>query len=506
MTTPADRALSQPSPETSATGALTDIQLWELLPKRLEQNLLAMVQIAAPHHNLKPIDLLQSIAPDLVDYARAVLKAKPQVERPSEKDLYDLAAEPPAAGCPTPPAPETPAEALAVCPLLEKVAAMASHIGAHTVGEIAAISSRAEAWLRDNPPGQPVAIEPRGCPTPGACSCVGPTSQAPEDLATDQLMAANLSALLIKECGLHSPGSSAHALLQRAAAMLVNYGLPARPATPPAPQAGEVARPTFQDAIRLAQGCHDYSGGHTGAEGVAWHGAIDTVVGVLRRAAVGPWDSQTRAVFGVGVEAQAGEVSVPVAELDDQRREAVYQAVAEALGSGAYDCLRVWSAWSCGTMGPDDFVPVAKDDDRVAEIADAAIEAIRAIPAPQAGEVGELVALLKIAGRWATSTGVHLDRFAALFDQQAAELATLRGVPVAVSERRPEAKDCLFNEGATIGKCWCFNPELEGVPWWSFEPLEWAENATHWLPCNAIPLPRLGRWRCEAENTHSSNS
>jgi hypothetical protein len=69
----ADRALSQPSPETSATGALTDIQLWELLPTRLEQNLLAMVQLAAPHHNLKPIDLLQVIAPDFVDYARAVL-------------------------------------------------------------------------------------------------------------------------------------------------------------------------------------------------------------------------------------------------------------------------------------------------------------------------------------------------------------------------------------------------------------------------------------------------
>jgi len=69
--------------------------------------------------------------------------------------------------------------------------------------------------------------------------------------------------------------------------------------------------PTFQDAIRLAQGCHDYLGGYTGAEGKAWHGAIDTVVGVLRRAAVGPWDSQTRAVFGVGSEAQA--VPVPVA-------------------------------------------------------------------------------------------------------------------------------------------------------------------------------------------------
>jgi hypothetical protein len=71
---------------------------------------------------------------------------------------------------------------------------------------------------------------------------------------------------------------------------------------------GDAARPTYLDAIRLAQGCHDYSGGHSGTEGEAWHGAIDTVVAVLKRAAVGPWDSQTRAVYGVGVEAGAGEV------------------------------------------------------------------------------------------------------------------------------------------------------------------------------------------------------
>jgi hypothetical protein len=77
----------------------------------------------------------------------------------------------------------------------------------------------------------------------------------------------------------------------------------------------------------------------------------------------------------------------PVPELDDQHREAVHQAVAEALGSGAYDCLRVWEAWGVGAMGPDDFVLVADDSDRVAAIADAAIEAIRAIPAPLAGEV-----------------------------------------------------------------------------------------------------------------------
>jgi hypothetical protein len=88
------------------------------------------------------------------------------------------------------------------------------------------------------------------------------------------------------------------------------------PATPPDPTPKDAPGPTFLDAIRLAQGCHDCSGGHSGTEGEAWHGAIDTVVDVLKRAAVGPWDSQLTAVYGVGVEAQAGDVEElgPVAE------------------------------------------------------------------------------------------------------------------------------------------------------------------------------------------------
>ena len=78
---------------------------------------------------------------------------------------------------PEPPAPD-PHKALAARPLLEAVARMADRIGQHTVGEIAVISDRAAAWLAENPPGQPVAIEPRGCPTPGACSCVEPPAPA----------------------------------------------------------------------------------------------------------------------------------------------------------------------------------------------------------------------------------------------------------------------------------------------------------------------------------------
>jgi hypothetical protein len=252
----ADRALSQPSPETSATGALTDIQLWELLPKRLEQNLLAMVQVAAPHHNLRPIELLQIIAPDFVDYARAVLKAKPQAERPSEKDLYDLAAE--FNGDPVP-----------------------------------AMRRALELW------GQPAAAAPahgENLATPPALEPPSPSGYA-----------YRYRSLFGGTCIRFNGGAEVNGS-RPIEAVPYWFAPPSAPATPPAPELGDAARPTFLDAIRLAQGCHDYSGGHSGAEGDAWYGAIDMVVAVLKRAAIGPWDSQTRAVFGVGVEAQAGEV------------------------------------------------------------------------------------------------------------------------------------------------------------------------------------------------------
>ena len=113
--------------------------------------------------------------------------------------------------------PESAFTNLAARPLLEKVARMGDCIGQQTVGEIAAVSSQASAWLDANPPGQPAAIEPRGCPTPGACSCVEPLSPAAQ---------AVLDAWLSSEKGarmLGDPSSLAAAL--RAA---VDQVLPAR--------------------------------------------------------------------------------------------------------------------------------------------------------------------------------------------------------------------------------------------------------------------------------------
>ncbi len=70
----------------------------------------------------------------------------------------------------------------------------------------------------------------------------------------------------------------------------------------------------------------------------------------------------------------------PLPAAPDITREQVKAAIADALGGGAYDCLRVWSAWNRGTMGADDFSPIAEDDDRVAEIADAVIAALATSP------------------------------------------------------------------------------------------------------------------------------
>ena len=70
----------------------------------------------------------------------------------------------------------------------------------------------------------------------------------------------------------------------------------------------------------------------------------------------------------------APPVTAPVRLTDDQA-DKVDEAIREALGD-AYDCLRVWNAWSYGTMGPDDFSQVAEDSDRVAEIRNAAAVAL----------------------------------------------------------------------------------------------------------------------------------
>lgn len=76
--------------------------------------------------------------------------------------------------------------------------------------------------------------------------------------------------------------------------------------------------------------------------------------------------------------------ATPGAAPGEQRREAVMEAIAGALGN-AYDCMRAWSAWGVGTMNQDDFALVAEDSDRLAELADAAIAALH----PTAGSADQ---------------------------------------------------------------------------------------------------------------------
>jgi len=52
-----------------------------------------------------------------------------------------------------------------------------------------------------------------------------------------------------------------------------------------------------------------------------------------------------------------------------------HDAVSAALGD-AYDCGRVWAAWSYGTMSEDDFSPVDENPDRISEITRAALDAV----------------------------------------------------------------------------------------------------------------------------------
>lgn len=59
-------------------------------------------------------------------------------------------------------------------------------------------------------------------------------------------------------------------------------------------------------------------------------------------------------------------------ELNDK----IDEAIAGALGD-AYDCMRVWNAWSYGTMSADDFIEVREQTDRIAEIREAVMAVLR---------------------------------------------------------------------------------------------------------------------------------
>lgn len=85
-----------------------------------------------------------------------------------------------------------------------------------------------------------------------------------------------------------------------------------------------------------------------------------------------PCDAEKLAVEVIS--AAESNPAVPV-QLTDEQVEKVDNALCESIGS-AYDCLRVWGAWSYGTMGPDDFALVTEDGERVAEIRNSVLMAL----------------------------------------------------------------------------------------------------------------------------------
>jgi hypothetical protein len=222
------------------------------------------------------------LSPELVQELRAALKAEPEGEgqEPSVADVDELCAEfgfhyadldslemlrdmiaaalarwvhasaaapEPRENPATPSAPETPAEALAVRPLLEQVAAMANNIGARTVGEIAAISSRAEAWLRDNPPGARSCVESAApARVPGDVAVPEPVAERlAGDVATDDEISENIVLLAggieeIADFLFEMEKYNWYARLNRASKHLQRLNRAAQSAQVSAPHAGEV--------------------------------------------------------------------------------------------------------------------------------------------------------------------------------------------------------------------------------------------------------------------------
>jgi len=69
--------------------------------------------------------------------------------------------------------------------------------------------------------------------------------------------------------------------------------------------------------------------------------------------------------------AQPSATPLPLATVDEAMVERIRDAIAETLGQSAYDCTRVWHAWSCGTMTERDFELIVDSEDRLTELVNA---------------------------------------------------------------------------------------------------------------------------------------
>lgn len=128
-------------------------------------------------------------------------------------------------------------------------------------------------------------------------------------------------------------------------------------------------------------------------------------------------------------------------------RDAISSALLSSLGT-VYDCKRTWSAWSQGTMGPDDFVPFDMQDDRIEEVVDAVIAAL---PNPQASDV----VLQRLSER--------IDNIVSLAKVRFPDVATLESAWEAIASDRNRLEAQLAQQAAKCdgnhGGPRCADPE-----------------------------------------------
>lgn len=91
---------------------------------------------------------------------------------------------------------------------------------------------------------------------------------------------------------------------------------------------------------------------------------------------------QLRAALATTAPAPVVIEAAALAQSEDDLHVLVHDALANEIGSDAYDCTRVWGGWSVGTMTQDDFVPVIE---RLDDISRAVIHALKACGKPGEG-------------------------------------------------------------------------------------------------------------------------
>jgi hypothetical protein len=100
---------------------------------------------------------------------------------------------------------------------------------------------------------------------------------------------------------------------------------------------------------------------------------------------VGAWNRASLEYLLGNIPAQAAPAAVAGPD-----RQTLIDVIAQGL-SGTWHCLRVWNAWSFGTMSQDDFVPV-DESDTPAELADAVLALLSTAPTTQEAPAAALPA------------------------------------------------------------------------------------------------------------------